>query len=179
MKIFQKKKVSLTGFTLIELLIVIAIIAVLFSAIFVVLDPLTRFRDSRDSVRWQDVDAIAGAIKLYQVDHNGQYIPAINGMATGSVYMIVNGNMSIGCDDNNSYCDTDVTDDISCVDLTELALTGYIGKVPVSKPGSVEWDNGAVNGLEGTGYILERNSSGSMTVRACESENSPEIYIIR
>lgn len=168
-----------SGFTLIELLIVIAIIAVIFSAIFVVLDPLTRFRDSRDSVRWQDVDAIAGAIKLYQVDHGGQYIPAVNGIATGTVYMIVDGNMSLGCDDNNSSCDIDVKDDISCIDLSGLALTGYIGKVPVSKPGEITWDNGSVNGKEGTGYTIEKTSAGTLVVRACESENSSEISAIR
>lgn len=175
----MQREINKTGFTLIELLIVIAIIAVIFSAIFVVLDPLTRFRDSRDSVRWQDVDAIAGGIKLYQVDHNGAYIPALTGMATGSVYMIVDGNMSMGCDDNNLYCDTDVTDDISCIDLSELALAGYIGKVPVSKPGAVEWDNGSANGKEGTGYTVGRSSSGVIIVRACESENTAEISVIR
>ena len=41
---------SKKGFTLIELLIVIAIIAVLAGAVFVALDPLTRFRDARNAI---------------------------------------------------------------------------------------------------------------------------------
>ncbi|EKD47532.1 MAG: hypothetical protein ACD_66C00019G0006, partial [uncultured bacterium] len=40
------------GFTLIELLIVIAIIAILAAAIFVALDPVTRFQEARDARRY-------------------------------------------------------------------------------------------------------------------------------
>ncbi len=60
------------GFTLIELLIVIAIIAVLAAVVFVALNPLQRFKETRNVQRWSDVDAIAGAIRLYQ--NAGSYI---------------------------------------------------------------------------------------------------------
>ena len=52
------------GFTLIELLIVIAIIAVLAAAVFVALDPLTRFSDARDATRASDITQILSAIKI-------------------------------------------------------------------------------------------------------------------
>ncbi len=173
----QKNK---KGFTLIELLIVIAIIAILAAVVFVALDPLTRFQDSRDSSRWQDVSAVANAIKLDQVDNGGSYLTAIDGLTNGNTYMIVNGNMATGCDDNNTYCDTNVTDDTSCVNLSGLVSEGYLGNVPISpSSGSVAWDSGSANGSEGTGYTLTKSSTGIITIRACESENSSEIEVSR
>ncbi len=64
----NKKK----GFTLIELLIVIAIIAIISTIIFIALNPLQRFQNARNSQRWQDVEAIADAVRFYQIDNNGQ-----------------------------------------------------------------------------------------------------------
>ena len=170
------------GFTLIELLIVIAIIAIIASVVFVALDPLTRFQDARDSSRWSDIAAVLDAIKVDQIDNGGQYLTAITIMATSSVYMIVDGaSMATGCDDHNDDCDTNVTSDTHCVDLSGLATEGYLGDVPVSPKGNVTWDDGDTAFEEGTGYTLERSSTGIITVRACESENpsSPEIKISR
>ena len=170
---FSKK--SSAGFTLIELLIVVAIIAILASVIFVALNPLTRFQDSRDSVRWQDVSAISQAIKLDQVDNGGNYLYAIANMTSGTVYMISSVGTLSGCDNNNIYCDVNVDSDGACVDLSGLVVDGYIGKVPVSPNGDpdVTW------GENITGYTLERESSGIIHVRACERENSNEIIISR
>lgn len=60
------------GFTLIELLIVIAVIAIIATVVFVALNPLERFRDSRNSQRWQDIESIVDAVRLYQIDNDGQ-----------------------------------------------------------------------------------------------------------
>ena len=92
------------GFTLIELLIVIAIIAIIAAVIFVALDPLRRFQDSRDSTRWQEATSIIDAIKVDQVDNGGQYITAVYNTNVGSVYMISDGATAVGCDDYNTYC---------------------------------------------------------------------------
>jgi len=176
---FGVKKRS-AGFTLIELLIVIAIIAILASVVFVALDPLTRFQDARDSSRWSDVAAVLSAIKIDQVDNGGSYLPAISSLTAGTVYMIVNGaSMVAGCDDNNASCDTNVTGDTNCVDLSGLVTEGYVGSVPISPTGAVTWDDGDTAGEEGTGYTLERETTGILHVRACESENSTEISISR
>ena len=169
------------GFTLIELLIVIAIIAILASVIFVALDPLTRFRDSRDSARWQGVSALATAIKVDQVDNGGDYLTAIKNMSAGTVYMIVDGAMNAGCDDHDGDdgIDCDVGGDSSCVNLEDLVTEGYLGDVPVSLAGEVSWDDGSSDFDEGTGYTIEKESTGIIHVRACESENSIEIVISR
>ncbi len=59
------------GFTLIELLVVIAIIAILATVVFVALDPATRFADSRNSRRWNDVNSILTAVHQCIVDNEG------------------------------------------------------------------------------------------------------------
>lgn len=161
------------GFTLIELLIVVAIIAIIASVIFVALDPLTRFRDSRDSARWQDVSSLSSAIQVDQVDNGGDYVTQIASTNAGEVYMIVDGAVVAGCDDQNAYCDTNVTSDSNCLNLADLVTEGYLGDVPVSPNGSGSWSSSI------TGYTLERETTGIVTVRACESENSSEIFITR
>jgi len=158
------------GFTLIELLIVIAIIAILAAVVFVALDPLTRFRDARDSSRWADASGLISAIKIDQVDNGGAYLTAIDTMVADEVYMIgteVDG----GC--NLPACDAVVAGDLSCVDLAGLVTEGYLGSVPVSPNGLVEW------GVNFTGYTLKKATTGIITVQACESENTPSIILSR
>jgi len=167
MKLFHRR-----GFTLIELLIVMAIISIIAAVVFVALDPLTRFRDSRDAARWTDISAIVSAIKIDQVDNGGDYLTAVKDMGTG-VYMIVDGAAPADCTTGNAYCDVDVTAAANCVDLSELVGQGYLGKVPVSPNGNGSWNDKL------TGYTLEKSSTGILTVRACEAENAPEIKVSR
>jgi len=176
-KSFSKKIKAQKGFTLIELLIVIAIIAIIAAVVFVALDPLTRFRDARDSSRWSDISAILSAIKVDQVDNGGSYITAITNMTDGEGYMIVDGAMDVGCDDNT--CDATISGDTHCVDLSGLITEGYLGDVPISPAGSTTWDDGSLDGEEGTGYVLTKESTGIITVQACESENTDSISVSR
>lgn len=166
------------GFTLIELLVVIAIIGVLVGVVFVALDPATRFKQARDAVRQNDVQEVLSAIKLNQVDNNGTYLAAVAAATAGSVYMIVDGAMALGCDDNNAACDTAVTNDTACVNLAGL-VDQYLEDVPISPAGTVTWDDGSANGEEGTGYTLERETNGVIRIRACESEDTTEIEAAR
>ncbi len=161
------------GFTLIELLIVVAIIAILAAVVFVALDPLTRFQDSRDSVRWQQASEIMSAIKLYQVDNGGYYPSNVTSAASSVVYMINDGSIVTGCDSQNASCDTDVTATASCINLSDLVTGGYLGQLPISPEGVGTWSAGV------SGYTLEKDANGALHVRACESENSEEIEIVR
>lgn len=166
------------GFTLVELLVVIAIIGILVAVVFVALDPAQRFQQARDAVRQNDVQEILSAIKLHQVDSDGTYLASVAALTAGNVYMVVDGAMVTGCDDNNGSCDTDVTADASCVDLAGL-VDQYLEDVPVSPAGAVTWDAGAADGAEGTGYTVERDADGIIRVRACESEDTTEISAAR
>ena len=157
------------GFTLIELLLVIAIIAIIAAVIFVMLDPLKRFRDSRDAVRHEDVYTINQAIKLYQIDNGGIYHSNITDLVEDRVYMISGDGTTSGCDDQNQYCLTNVPYDHYCVDLEFLKTGGYLGAIPVSPSGETSWSESI------TGYTLEISTTSAITIRACEAENTDEI----
>jgi prepilin-type N-terminal cleavage/methylation domain-containing protein len=159
------------GFTLIELLVVIAIISILAVVVFVALDPATRFAAARDAVRENDTQELLSAIKIHQVDNNGDYLSVIDGMATNAVYMI--GTTTSNCDDYNSYCDEAVDGDAMCVNLGDLVTGGYIGEIPVSPEDEVAWTTVY------TGYTLKRSVSGIITVQACESEGTGVIDAAR
>ena len=167
------------GFTLIELLIVIAIIAIIAAVVFVALDPLTRFRDSRDSARWQDVTAILDAIKVDQVDNGGDFAEDIPAVDADEIWMIGTCTSGATAATITVICDSPPTQAV-CVNLTNTADTnivaeGYIGSIPISPNGASTANWSAAT----TGYTLEHDDGGIIHIRACESENSTEIMVSR
>ncbi|MBI4599161.1 type II secretion system protein [Candidatus Uhrbacteria bacterium] len=162
------RRAARAGFTLIELLVVIGIIAILAVVVFVALDPATRFEDARDTVRQSDVQEILSAVKIDQVDNSGAYATDIAATTAGQVYMI--GTATTGC---NATCETAVSSATNCVDLAELVTDGYLAEVPVSPNGTGTW------GATLSGYTLQRDATGILTIRACESENTDEIEVAR
>ncbi|MEK7610215.1 MAG: prepilin-type N-terminal cleavage/methylation domain-containing protein [Patescibacteria group bacterium] len=165
------------GFTLIELLIVIAIIAILAGVAFVSLDPLSRLADARDASRWTDVTALLSAIKIDQVDNGGYYIYGVNNFgspaaatAADTNYMISNATTTTGC--NASACSA-VTAAANCVNLSGLTTEGYLGTLPVSPNGTGSWSQTL------TGYYMSRNTNGSITISACESEGGTSVLVNR
>ena len=153
------------GFTLLELLIVIAIIAILAVVVFVALDPLSRFQDARDAQRWSDVTAILDAAKLDQVDNGGAYDTSISDL-TDVLYYIV-GSDATGC---NSGC-TAQTTQIACANITPLATAGYLPAIP-SDPST-----GALTNSDY--YIMKNETTGVLTVGACDPEGGSDIEISR
>ena len=163
------------GFTLLELLIVIAIIAILAAMVFVALDPLKRFQDARGARRWSDVDAILSAAKIDQVDNGGTYLASIVTACanTANIYMIHSGVAPVDATAQNANCTTNPTAVADSIDLSGLVTGGYLPIVPISPNGDGTW-SGTL-----TGYTLQCSSTGALTVRACDTENTTEVTITR
>ncbi|RLC38574.1 hypothetical protein DRH27_01940 [Candidatus Falkowbacteria bacterium] len=147
------------GFTLIELLIVVAVIAILAAIVFVALDPLARFQDSRNARRWADVNSMLGAIKLDQVDNGGAYITTITAMEDNTYYQI--GDAVTGCDD--SCANPSVTLQPACVDILGLIGEGYMAAIPIDPNATGKSDSE-------TGYYLYKYDSGQLSVGSCHEE---------
>ncbi len=64
----SKRSPQQPGFTFIEVIITVAIIAILFGAIFVAVDPIRRIHQSRNARRTEDIRAVADAIALKTAD---------------------------------------------------------------------------------------------------------------
>lgn len=160
------------GFTLIELLIVIAVMAILTSIVFVVLNPLSRFQEARNSRRWSDVASYINAVKLYQFDNNGLHFDALNGMPEDLYYQIGSG----------SACNVDCFNPAivlqeKCLDFRALVESGYLPAIIVDPK------HKGKNG-ENTNYYVYKSSSGAITIGSCGEElgrNSsiPDISITR
>ncbi len=170
--LMHNKNLMRRGFTLIELLIVIAIISIIAAVVFVALDPLARFQDSRDAKRWADISGILSAVKIDQVDNGGSYMTNVANMIPNEVYMVTDG-VATDCTTAASTCDVPVTVADHCVNLAELVTQGYLGTVPLSPKGVYAWDKNK------TGYTIEKSSTGILTVRACEAERATEIKASR
>lgn len=66
------------AFTLIELLVVIGVLAILLTITLIAINPSRQFKQSNDTKRSSDINAILNAVQQYAADHHGQ-LPA--GMA--------------------------------------------------------------------------------------------------
>ncbi len=143
------------GFTLIELLIVIAIIAILAAAVFVALDPVTRFQESRDARRLGDLNNELNAIVTDQVDNGGAYLAAITALTDDLYYTI--GTDVAGCD---AGCTAKVTQ-AACANLTGLVTEGYLGSVPMDPSTGTATE---------TDYYISKKANGTIELGACDPE---------
>ena len=171
----KKTMYKTKGFTMVELLIVIGVIAVLAALAFVALNPLARFQDSRNAQRWTDVNAIIGAIKLHQVDNEGNFLDTIQAVSEDSRYQI--GTEESDCADS-CLTPTVVLED-ECIDFTELADEGYLASVPIDPT----YRNTDYSGAE-TRYYFMLHSSGAIEVGACMEEDgsgsaAPQVKVQR
>ncbi|MDP3971225.1 MAG: type II secretion system protein [bacterium] len=176
MNIRQELNKKNEGFTLIELLIVVAIIAILAVILFVALDPLSRLADSRDSKRAAQASEVLSALKVDQVDNGGYYNSAVNGATAGEVYLIGSCASGATATTVTDFCDTNPTQAV-CLDLTtggdDIITQGYIGDIPISPDGLGTWTAAT------TGYTIQKETTGILRIRSCESENTSEIVSSR
>lgn len=143
------------AFTLLEMLVVIGIIAFLAAFVFVTLDPLTLFAESRNTRRWSDVNNLTTAIYRYTIDKSA-YPTDLNNFEQQI------GTASSGC---NILC---ANATVSCINLAD-ELKDYLLEIPVDP----------LNGnAQTTGYSVVKNDD-IITVKACNAENDVNIRISR
>ncbi len=167
------------GLSLIEFLMFILIIILIVASSLFFFDPVRKFKSARDAERWSDASLILNAIKDYQKNNDGSFLEKMDNIYTDEWYMIVSGPMTAGCDNNNNFSDIEVYDDYYCIDISELVDDGYLGNVPISPTGKIQWDAGINNSNKGTGYALMVDEDGVLYIQSCESENVSQILLSR
>jgi prepilin-type N-terminal cleavage/methylation domain-containing protein len=116
---------SRAAFTLIELLVVIAIVAVLSVVVILVLNPSELLKQSRDSIRLNDLASLNTAIALFQTDNAGASLGTAN-----TVY--------VSLADSSSTCGSWGLPALpsgwtyNCVSTTTLRNTDGNGWIPVN-----------------------------------------------
>lgn len=151
----MKNRIS---FTLVEMLMVLGIIVVLTTVVFITIDPLKRFGDSRDAKRMADVDTILIAVHQYVNDMGGS-LPAGIGTSFVQIGTCTTGGMTL--------CVGATT---GCVNIgATLGNNKYIKNNPIDPlRGSAAT----------TGYSVSKDVDNRFTVKACLSEGST-ISVIR
>lgn len=156
----QSKSRAKAGFTLIELLVVIAIIATLAVVVFVALDPVRRFQESRNSRRWTDVNSILTAVHQYTVDNEGSLPTGL--LSDALTYQL--GSCGSG---GATLCPGAQA---ACVDLS-TDLTPYLKTMPI--------DPLSGSTAATTGYSISVDANNLVTVAACRAERSETVQVSR
>jgi len=153
------------GFTLIELLLTVTVVALLAVTVLVSLNPAERIVDAKNARRTTDVDTILAAIHTSIVDSSGAYPSGLTeGMSETQI-----GAGTTGCAIATGGCTVTPT---GCVDLA-TSLASYMGSMPIDPSGASTYT------ADKTGYSVEVDANGIVTVRACGSEGGETISISR
>lgn len=177
------------GFTLIELLIVIGILAILATAVVLVLNPAQILAETRDSQRFNDLKALNSALNLYLTTVSS---PDLDGSGSCSSSCFVNINAdpggNQGCDgrhgSKSDAVDADRTVDGTGwlpVDLTDTQGGSPLSVLPVdpinnTAAGNCDVDGGGAVGCyysyacDGTNRTFELNAALE-SVRYATTEN--------
>lgn len=142
------------GFTLIEILLVIALIAILATAIIVALNPRQQIVDANNAAREAHINAILSAVNQYMIQNKG--------ILPDTIPITVSCNESA----NNQICLTGVNC-ITGVDLSALTDNQqYMVSMPVDP---------YCTSAEVTCYAISQSDNGRVTVCAPEAEGDVEI----
>lgn len=151
-----------SGFTLVELIIVIALIAIVASAVFVAIDPARRLHTARNTTRWTDIRSLVEAVKTYQVDNGGK-LPAspVAIDADALTYQMI-GEGGGSCADLRTSCAGVTFPAQNCfVSGLRQDLSPYLKKLP----------HDPVTGTRAeTRYVINFDEDGFIAVGACDEE---------
>ncbi|MCF6276513.1 MAG: type II secretion system GspH family protein [Candidatus Magasanikbacteria bacterium] len=142
------------GFTMIELLLTISIIAILYAMVVFIIDPETRFQETRNAERSVEIHTILNAIHQYRVDNNGNLPTTITQTQT-------------------EICKTNALDCTGLIDLSILTTNEeYLVDIPLDPSGVCD-PNGVCYEIKKSG------NSGRITVIAPDAEAGETISVKR
>ena len=160
-------KISARGFTLIELLVTLTIIAILAVSVFVALNPAQRLKDAKDARRAADIDSVLTAIHQSIVDNKGTLPTNMPAVATETQL----GTAAAACTISNTNC---IITTAACTDL--MAGTQNVSKYLKTMPFDPDTTLGSATK---TGYSVQRDTNGIVTIKACYTDGTTTISASR
>ena len=151
------------GFTLIELLIVVSFIAILFIVVFIALNPLELFSESRNAQRWVKVSELLTGIHILTIQDEGIVLNK-NDWEEGIYYVL--GTKATGC--ARTCGNIPVAE--KCLDLTDMLKSRRISQIPTDPLFGSE---------ENTGFYAYREEGTIITIGSCASELNKKIELTR
>ena len=146
---------------MIELMVLIGGIGILLAVTVSYVNPLKRVGESRDSVRWVDVEKVAQALELYAIDNS--QIPSDFStpiVAVDEKYVICSSSTSLTCDGD--------TNDCFVIDDTDFLA--YIDSLPVDPDKTDTSDTGY--------YVTRKENQGKIAIGACNPYGDDAIEVV-
>ncbi|MDD5749381.1 MAG: FISUMP domain-containing protein [Patescibacteria group bacterium] len=146
------------GFTLLELIVVIAIVAFLAAAVFILVNPAKRIGQAQDAQRLRDIQALVRALDLYTAD-NGVLPASFDG------YIQAGQKVVLCSEPDELSCDGQIYDCLVVDDNDFLGI--YLTQLPI--------DPGKESPTD-TGYYISKKVGDIVSFGACDTyETSAEI----
>lgn len=144
-----------------DLFLTLALIGMLVFVVIFWMDPGRRIAEARNAQRFFHTETIMNAVKLYQIDHDGETPPQIDG-----TYRML-GTVKRGCDVHCGVRDIQAAD--ACID-TQDTLGKYLDNIPIDP---------LYGDSERSFYAVTRTEHKTIRVVACGAELGRYIQIAR
>lgn len=149
---------SKRGFTLVEMLVVIGLIALLSTVVLVAVNPSRQFKMARDTQRTAHISAILNALSQNMAENKGQLVCE-------------------GVVKNIPSSSTEMKDSELLGDFAPCIVPAYLASMPFDPSESTAFYDSPED--YDTGYTIEQDSSGHITLTAPSEISTSSITVTR